>query len=319
MTAYTAGLHELGDGLFAYLQPDGSWGWSNAGLVTDTGAALLVDTLFDLRLTERMLSAMNRVMASRRFDALVNTHSNGDHWFGNQLVPTSRIIASSTCAEEMLGAPPALLAGVLEAATGGGLGPTGDFLQQIFGPFEFTGIQPRFPTETFQAELELRVGEREVRLIDLGPAHTGSDVVALVPAARTVFTGDILFIAAHPVMWAGPVENWIADLDRLLAMDVDTYVPGHGPITGRDGVAALRGYWEHLRTEVRARFEAGMTAEAAVRDLPLGDYTGWGEAERLAVNVDTIYRGLAGETERPGLAQHFAGMAALRSEAQRAP
>ena len=52
------GLHDLGDGCFAYLQPDGSWGWSNAGLIVGDGCSLLVDTLFDLRLTGEMLAAM---------------------------------------------------------------------------------------------------------------------------------------------------------------------------------------------------------------------------------------------------------------------
>ena len=57
---YTKGLHDLGRGSFAYLQPDGSWGWSNAGLVTDGDDVLLVDTLFDLKLTGEMLDAMRR-------------------------------------------------------------------------------------------------------------------------------------------------------------------------------------------------------------------------------------------------------------------
>jgi glyoxylase-like metal-dependent hydrolase (beta-lactamase superfamily II) len=55
--AYTEGLHELGDGLFAYLQPDGGWGWSNAGLDTAAGTSLLIDTLYDLRSTREMLDA----------------------------------------------------------------------------------------------------------------------------------------------------------------------------------------------------------------------------------------------------------------------
>ena len=55
---YSRGLQEVGDGLYAYLQPDGSWGWSNAGLVADGDQTLLIDTLFDLQLTERMLSEM---------------------------------------------------------------------------------------------------------------------------------------------------------------------------------------------------------------------------------------------------------------------
>ena len=48
---YERGLVEVGDGVLAWLQPDGGWGWSNAGLIVDGEAALLVDTLFDLRLT----------------------------------------------------------------------------------------------------------------------------------------------------------------------------------------------------------------------------------------------------------------------------
>ena len=59
-TTYELGLHEVGDGCFAYLQPDGGWGWSNAGLVVGDGASLLVDTLFDLQLTARMLDVDGR-------------------------------------------------------------------------------------------------------------------------------------------------------------------------------------------------------------------------------------------------------------------
>ena len=53
-----ARLEDLGGGLFAWLQPDGSWGLSNAGLIADEEASLLVDTLYDLPLTKRMLDAM---------------------------------------------------------------------------------------------------------------------------------------------------------------------------------------------------------------------------------------------------------------------
>ena len=75
---YTRGLHDLGNGCFAWLQPDGSWGWSNAGLVTDGDASLLVDTLFDLKLTRAMLAAMRDAAprATAAIGTLVNTHSN---------------------------------------------------------------------------------------------------------------------------------------------------------------------------------------------------------------------------------------------------
>ena len=85
--AYEKGLQEIADGIWAYLQPDGGWGWSNAGLVTGGEASLLVDTLFDLRLTAEMLAAMRRVTpAAEHIGTVVNTHANGDHCYGNALV-----------------------------------------------------------------------------------------------------------------------------------------------------------------------------------------------------------------------------------------
>src|ERR1700692_2584651 len=110
--SYVAGLQEVGDGFYAYLQPDGGWGWSNAGLVVDGDSTLLIDTLFDLRLTEDMLREMRgAVKAAARIDTLVNTHANGDHCYGNALVGDARIVAS-----ERTGAAIALLLATAMAA-----------------------------------------------------------------------------------------------------------------------------------------------------------------------------------------------------------
>lgn len=104
---YTRGLHDLGNGHYAWLLPDGSWGWSNAGLIEDGGETLLVDTLFDLAHTREMLEAMRgAVPAARAIGTLVNTHANGDHFFGNQLVEGARVVASRACAEDMALRPP---------------------------------------------------------------------------------------------------------------------------------------------------------------------------------------------------------------------
>jgi glyoxylase-like metal-dependent hydrolase (beta-lactamase superfamily II) len=75
-----------------------------------------------------------------------------------------------------------------------------------------------------------------------------------------VYTGDILFIGGHPAVWAGPVSNWIAACDRILGWDVETIVPGHGPITDKAGVRRLRDYFVHVSTEARMRFDADTIA-----------------------------------------------------------
>ena len=98
--AYAKGLHDLGDGCHAWLQPDGGWGWSNSGLVTGGGASLLVDTLFDLVTTRQMLDGIRPLTDRAPLTTVVNTHSDGDHCFGNELVasPGVEIIASGAAA-----------------------------------------------------------------------------------------------------------------------------------------------------------------------------------------------------------------------------
>ena len=314
MTEFTKGLHQVGDGVYAYLQPDGSWGWSNAGLVTGgDGAgdgALLVDTLFDLKLTGEMLDTMRRsVPAAGGIGTVVNTHANGDHCYGNELVTGADIVASKACAEEMPHTPPSMLARMIEAAPS--MGETGAYFARIFGPFDFAPIQLTLPTRTFEGELSLAVGDREVRLIEVGPAHTLGDVIVHVPAEGVVFTGDILFIKGHPIMWAGPVGNWIRALDRILELDAPVIVPGHGPVTDAAGVREVRSYFEYLRDEAKARFDKGMTPLEAARDVRLDAYADWGDAERVVANIATMYREFAGAVEPGNAVSVFGDMAAL--------
>jgi glyoxylase-like metal-dependent hydrolase (beta-lactamase superfamily II) len=307
---FTKGLHELGGGCFAWLQPDGGWGWSNAGLVTDAGASLLVDTLFDLALTREMLAAMRRAApAAAHIDTLVNTHANGDHCYGNALVAGAEIIASKATAAEMAEVPPAVMQRLLESA--GQLGPAGAFFTRVFGAFHFEGIEPALPTRTFERELTLAVGGKRVQLLEVGPAHTRGDVMVVSPADRVVFTGDILFVEGTPIVWEGPVANWIRACERIEALDVDLVVPGHGPISDRDGARQVREYLAFVQQAARERFEAGLSAQDAARDIELGAYADWRDAERIAVNVDTVYRELRGGGERTSPLELFGRMAAL--------
>jgi glyoxylase-like metal-dependent hydrolase (beta-lactamase superfamily II) len=306
--AYRRGLTDLGNGTFAYLQPDGSWGWSNAGLITDGDQSLLVDTLFDLKLTREMLSAMRAAAprAAKTIGTLVNTHHNGDHCYGNELVAGAEIIASAHAAEEMKRERPALLANFMKAAPG--LGLTGEYLMHCFGAFDFNGITPTPPTTTFSGRMRRHVGAKTVELIEVGPAHTGGDVLVHVPTDRTVFTGDILFIEGTPIMWAGPVGNWIAACDAILRLDCETIVPGHGPVTDKRGVKAVQSYLTYIRDEARERYDAGLGPRDAAHDIALGDYDSWGDAERIAVNVATLYREFSGDQTPPNPAELFALM-----------
>jgi cyclase len=334
------GLREVGDGCWAYLQPSGSWGWNNAGLICDGEASLLVDTLYDPRLTGRMLQEMrDAVPAAKKIGTVVNTHANGDHCFGNQLVRDSEIIASRRGAAEMSEIPPALMAKLRKVArlsvqlgpVGRGMGWLADklgvemlasvieaapFVLEIFGPFEFEGVELVLPTRTFDDALTLTVGSKRVELIEVGPAHTKGDVIVHVPSDRVVYTGDILFIGGHPVVWEGPVSNWIAACERIEAMDVDAIVPGHGPLTDKAGVRRVREYLVYVSEQARARYDAGMSAFEAAKDIDLRDFEGWKDRERIVVNVDTLYREFAGKGPRKSAVPCFAAMARYAGKAR---
>jgi glyoxylase-like metal-dependent hydrolase (beta-lactamase superfamily II) len=313
---FTKGLHDLGRGCYAYLQPDGGWGWSNAGLIVDGDANLLVDTLFDVPLTREMLDTMrDAVPASKIIKTLVNTHANGDHTFGNRLVTQAEILASEASAEEMNEQPPAMLAEFLRRAPD--MGEVGEFFLHCFGDFDFAGVTLRAPTKTFSGEMDVAVGDKTVKLIEVGPAHTQGDVIVYVPKDRIVYTGDILFVEGTPIIWAGPVSNWVDACNRIIDWDVETVVPGHGPLTDTAGVAAMRDYLIYIDQEARKRFDAGMNAEEAALDIALDDYSSWSDGERIAVNVDTLYREYSGSQARPDTAALFAVMARLHKDRSR--
>jgi len=315
--SYDHGLHEVADGCHAFLQPDGSWGWSNAGLIVGDGGSLLVDTLFDLRLTAAMLEEMAPLTDRAPVGSLVNTHANGDHCYGNGAAadrwPELEIVSSTACAEEMPAVPPSMLAALNEAP-----GEVGDLFRSFFGDFHFDGIELVPPTRTFDGRLELDVAGRTVELIEVGPAHTDGDVIVHVPDSSTVYTGDILFIGGTPIVWAGPLENWVAACDLMLAMNVERVVPGHGPLTDQSGIAAVRDYLMFVDGEATDRHDAGVDAFDAAREIGRlieadERFAGLGEFGRIAVNVDTVYRSLDPEHRSPDVVEQFRRMAELES------
>ena len=263
--SYAKGLHEVGDGLYAYLQPDGGWGWSNAGLVVD-GESHAADRHAVRPRADRADAARH---AARRagggaIDTLVNTHANGDHCYGNQLVGGARIVASERTAAEMTELPPAAMAALVRA--GAAMGELGAFFLDCFGAFDFTGIELALPHETFSGRAD-DAGRRARAPADRGRPGAHARVTRSCTRQPSAYCsrGDILFSGAHPIAWAGPVSNWIAACDRILAMGVEVIVPGHGPLAGRDAVRELKAYFEYLYEEARVRHAQGMTPLQAAR------------------------------------------------------
>ena len=308
---FNKGLSDLGNNIYCYLQPDGGWGWSNAGLIADGDESLIVDTLFDEDLTLEMLDSMKKAepKGMKNIRALINSHSNGDHCNGNNCVDTDEVISSEATLEEMSHESPEMMAALLKQAPE--MGTLGKYFLECFGSFNFEGVTKRLPNTTFTGETQRQVGDKIVELIEVGPAHTNGDVLVHVPTDKVVFTGDILFIEGHPILWAGPVKNWINACDRIISMEVDFVVPGHGPVTDNRGVKAVRDYLVYIDTESRKRFDSGMSALETAKEIDLDLFSTWGDGERIAVNVNSLYREYKGEEKREEITLLFQQMAEL--------
>lgn len=291
---FTEGLHEIGNGCFAYLQPDGGWGLSNAGMLAEGDQSLLIDTLFDLPRTRVMLQAMRRAIpAAARINTVVNTHSHPDHTAGNALLDGATIIASQTTIDEMR----RRIEG--EDLYGKILrdwrlyGEAGAYLHEVMGSrFALTFDSHSLPTQGFDTEVDLRVGTKVVRVVKLGPAHTGGDAVVYVPQDRVLYTGDVLFNEVHPAVTGQPVSAWIATCERLLTWDIEVIVPGHGPVADLSAVRRQRDYFIYFRREAKARFDAGLGLWQAAQEISLDSFRGWADEERILMTLHALYEEL---------------------------
>lgn len=279
--------------MHAWVERNGAFGLSNAGVVEGRAEALLVDTLFDLPHTRRMLGAVARAVPSpiRR---VVNTHHNGDHCWGNQLLPDAEIIGHRLCADEMRKFAPEVLESLRRAPVDASTRPAIRALQGLMTEFDFSGIRVTPPTTVFDDRLTVDVGGVRADLLYVGPAHTAGDVIVHLPDEGVVFTGDVLFRGCAPIGWEGTYDKWIAALELVAGLGCETIVPGHGPLCGPEGALELRDYLVFARAEAKRCFEAGLSVAEAARAIDLGPWARWIEAGRIVFQIDRAYRELRG-------------------------
>lgn len=282
---YPRGLAKVGTHTYAWMVPDGSWGFSNAGLVVGEGESLLFDTLYDLNLTQEMLDGIVEVTANAPVKRLVNSHGNGDHFYGNQLLPAEVEVITTVGTYEMM----------RDDTTGGiaalrlDQGPAGRFVRKFFDAFDFDPVVTRLADTTFEGEKEFNIGGVEAVVRDLGPAHTGSDSILWVPEDRVVYAADLLFVGGTPIAWNGPIENWITALDRILELDARVVVPGHGPLSTNEDVKHMQGYLEYVLEGAKKAHEAGIPAVEAAHQFDLGPYAELHEFGRVVQNFLNVY------------------------------
>ena len=145
----------------------------------------------------------------------------------------------------------------------------------------------------------LDLGGIEVQILFLGRAHTGGDLHVLLPKERILFMSEAYLNRVFPAMRSAYPSEWVATIDKALALPVDRFVPGHGFIeeakASREELVAFQGALRAVIAETRRLYGLGLRADAAVKQANWGPYAEWFLAEQQApIAVAKIYEEVEG-------------------------
>lgn len=282
---WPGGMYELADGVFAYVQangPHGNAGYSNAGLIVGDEYCVVVDTLGTNSMQQGFVDAIRKV-TTKPVGRVLLTHHHADHVFGVYRFRPACVIAHRACRHQMV------LAGPDDVQRWGRKRP------HFAGDLQ--GIEIVLPDLTFDDRITLHLGNREVLFFHPGVAHTQGDAAALLPQERILFAGDLFFNRVCPAAFAGSLQGWIRAVHDILAMEVDTIVPGHGPVAGKPELKRMLDYLELILQHSRAGWQSGAAAEDVAADMPLGELREWADTEeRLLEDIKRAYAGFTADT-----------------------
>lgn len=267
---------EVNEGVYAYVQPDGSWFLNNAGFLTGPRGVISIDASSTERRTRAYLDAIAK-LSTQPVRTLVNTHHHGDHTFGNCLFSGATIVAHERCRAEVLAFGPPANTGIWTDVEWGDLSVEAPFLTYGSGVTLWSG--------------DLRCDVRYVGT----PAHTTNDSIIYIPDRSVLFAGDLLFNGGTPFLLLGSIAGSIEVLEQVIRpLGAATIVPGHGPVCGPTVIDDVLGYLRFIQDLARAGKSAGLSPLDTARQADLGAYAALTDAERLVGNLHRAYLELAG-------------------------
>ena len=279
----------LADGVYLALYTVPRFFNSNSLVVINDEDVLVVDSHITPNAAKELIAGIGQI-TDKPITTLVYTHFHYDHAHGTQAFGDVQIIGHEFTHATMAGDPlnePTFqqwlsgqnravvwLEGQIESAESdeqreqleASLSAAKAHLEHI------GGITPVPPDTTLSDRLTLFRGDREIQVIFCGRAHTGGDVVVYLPADKLVYTGDMAF-AGPSFLGDGYVDEWSATLMKLKELDVERYVPGHGPpFTDPERLDIVAAYYRDLWDAVVAVRADGANAGEAFRRVDLTAY-----------------------------------------------
>ena len=296
-------LERIGEGVWAAIVERGTGAWGNAGIVALGNGTLVFDT-FLTPAAARDLRAAAELLTGQPVTYVVNSHYHMDHIHGNAIFDDAHIIATTKTREriaargaELLArrfALPEMLPG-LDAQLASATTPElRDDLIALQGDYRaldaaLPELTLRLPDVTFDQRLTLHGAARTAEVLSYGGGHTSSDAFLWLPAERVAFLGDLLGVRTHPSFGQADLEEWDTILEQIAALDIATFVPGHGPVGTLADVATLRQYLSEMETLVDEAIVRGETAQQVAALQPPQPYADWDARTIFSDNLRHLY------------------------------
>jgi glyoxylase-like metal-dependent hydrolase (beta-lactamase superfamily II) len=302
------------DGVYAAVAKAGGIASGNAGFVIGDEGVLIVDTFFTPTAIEELIETIGNE-TKQPIKYAINTHYHLDHTGGNQVLAARSIpiighdnlIAwQTTKNRRFLPTPEELrkrqadITKQLNETPADQADKRAQLERQLRRTEAIMKITLTNPTVTFSSgKVHLFLGKRKIVLFTL-PGHTGGDVLAFVPDANVVFTGDMAWRKTLPNLVDATVNDWIPSLDKLLQKyPTAKFVPGHGEVATAEEVREFRDYLDDLRTRVKKATADGLTLEQARQQLTLPDkYKSFAFQNFATPNIEDMYKELTGTKEK---------------------
>jgi cyclase len=270
-------VFEVSTGIYAYIQPDGTWWINNTGFLVGSQGVISIDSCSTERRTRAYQDAIAAVTAAP-VRTVVNTHHHGDHTFGNCLFPGAAIVAHERARAEAIA-----------------FGPPRD-LPFWDGP-DWGDLALDPPFVTFADEIAVHVGDLRAQVRYVGtPAHTTNDSIVWIPERSVLFCGDLIFNGGTPFLLMGSVSGTVEVLEHVVRpLGAQIIVPGHGPVfEDRGPIDATLDYLRFVQDVAARSHAAGLPPLQAALETDLGRFGGLADAERIVGNLHRAYAELGG-------------------------
>ena len=304
--SWKAEVRQLAPNVFAFMQAGGpgllAQGVSNAGFIVGDDHVMVIDAAGAPFHAKALIAAAQKASGGKPIRRLIDTHHHGDHVNGNQFFGPIEMISHPYCRQEVIKAIPATPA-------------KWDKRDGWADGTEDRKLVP--PNTTIDGNVVYHYSDMPVEVQFVGPAHTYGDLMVYIPKYKLLFASDVGFFYVAPFAHNAHVGKWLELTDRIMKMDVDTIVPGHGPIGGKKALAEMAEYFRLLRTEVRKRYDAKMSPGRAAAEIRLGKFDNWIGPERVVMNTVRLYNEFKGtggpDYGGPGTAQATVEYNAIRA------